>query len=124
MRTLALLLSACALVLLAAAPPTSDEVRRLIRQLGDNDFEIRERATAQLLQGGESELPALRRAMENDTDLEVRRRTRRIFDSIERRLCQPVRVFRGHKQNVAAVAFSKDGQWIVLGDLDGAVRVW
>jgi WD40 repeat protein len=124
-RQLMLFLSACAaFVLLAAAPPTRDEVVRLIRQLGDDDFETRERASAQLLKGGESELPALRRAMENDPELEVRRRAKRIFDSIERRLCQPVRVFRGHKQTVTSVAYSRDGRWLVLGDLDGAVRVW
>src|SRR4051794_21979826 len=60
----------------AAAPPagpSAAEVGRLIVQLGDDDFDTREAATARLKEIGEPALAALREALTSD-DLEVRTR--------------------------------------------------
>src|SRR5437868_4427120 len=76
-RLLAFLVSA---LLLAAAPPagpSGTEVGRLIEQLGDDDFDTRERATERLKLAGEPALDALHKALSSD-DLEVRRRARTI----------------------------------------------
>src|SRR4051812_23781761 len=70
--------------LLAAAPPagpSGPEVRRLIEQLGDDDFGVREAATARLKRAGEPALDALHKAL-SSYDLEVRLRAGRIVATI------------------------------------------
>jgi hypothetical protein len=60
----------------AAAPPAGPlgaEVGRLIGQLGDDDFDRREAATARLKTAGEPALDALHKATASD-DPEARRR--------------------------------------------------
>jgi hypothetical protein len=52
--------------------PTPDDLRKLIEQLGDSSFEVRERACERLTLIGGPALPALARAA-NDPDAEVRR---------------------------------------------------
>src|SRR5436190_4644521 len=77
------------LPLMAAAPPAGPsgaEVERLIGQLGDDDFDVRERATARLKMACEPALDALCKALKSD-DLEVRRRATRIVAAVENRLC-------------------------------------
>ena len=69
-----------AALLLGAAPPagpSTAEVARLVGQLGDDDFDTREAATARLKQIVEPALDALNKATTSD-DLEVRDRARRI----------------------------------------------
>ena len=61
------------------------EVARLIRQLGDEDFDRREAATERLSRIGEPALPLLRLA-ERDPDLEVRKRATRLARQIQGRL--------------------------------------
>jgi hypothetical protein len=58
-----------------------DKVKRLIKQLGDDDFEVREKATQELIQLGAAALPELRQATK-DADAEVATRARRCLDSI------------------------------------------
>jgi WD40 repeat protein len=36
----------------------------------------------------------------------------------------PIRVFKGHEDNVSCLAFSPDGETIVSGADDGTVRLW
>jgi RNA polymerase sigma factor (sigma-70 family) len=61
-------------------PPT--EVARLIGQLGDEDFEAREAATARLMRAGESALPALHEALASN-DPEVRSRATKIIAAMK-----------------------------------------
>jgi len=69
-------------VLPPAAPVGADRLRRLIAELGDDDFTVRERATAEL----EKVLPAaelaLRRALQDNGDLEVRTRLLRLLEQL------------------------------------------
>src|SRR5579872_5632588 len=59
----------------AATPP---DIPQLIKELGDADFSVRERATEALKQKPKA-IPALRAALRSD-DREVRRRSKEIFD--------------------------------------------
>src|SRR5262245_2786705 len=62
-----------------------DDLTRAVRQLGDKDFKVREKATAQLLQAGKAARPALRKALGSD-DPEVVRRARAVLDQIQHRI--------------------------------------
>src|SRR4051794_5552289 len=95
----------------AAAPPAGPsgaEIGRLIEKLGDDDFDVREAATERLMLAGEPALAALRKALSSD-DLEVRRRARRIVDSVEGRLYPELRLT-GHTREVWGVCVSADGK--------------
>ncbi len=66
--------------------PSADIRRKgetLIRQLGDNNFSVREKAEAQIRAMGAPALPLLRKAVK-DPDLEVSRRTRTCLADLER----------------------------------------
>ena len=58
-----------------------EKVKALIRQLGDDSFEVREKATTDLIQLGEVALPELRAAAK-DGDAEVVRRARHCLNKI------------------------------------------
>jgi hypothetical protein len=59
-----------------------DKIKGLIRQLGDDVFEVREQASGQLVAIGARALPFLRQAG-NDLDVEVSRRAKECLRSIE-----------------------------------------
>ncbi len=67
-----------------ATPARLARVKQLVAQLGDDAFAVREKAEADLLALGAVALPALR-AAGKDSDLEVRRRARRLVWRIEKR---------------------------------------
>lgn len=79
-------LSLCGAAASAAAPPPrplgTPEVRRLIEQLGDRDFRVRERAERLLMAEGSAALPLLRKAM-GSPDPEIRRRALRLVPGLE-----------------------------------------
>jgi hypothetical protein len=62
------------------APPAS--VEKLIELLGDNDYEVRDRANRKLLELGAEALPALRKAIDHP-DAEIRRRLKDMVPAIE-----------------------------------------
>jgi len=64
------------------AAPETKQLKKLIRDLGSDDFSVREKATQGLSEMGRPALPALRNALQN-TDAEVRQRARRIMNSIQ-----------------------------------------
>src|SRR5262249_57165752 len=64
-----------------ATPLDMEKVRLLIRQLGDDSFEVREKATQALIAIGEPAVPFLRQAAKS-TDPEVVRRAERILQAI------------------------------------------
>jgi uncharacterized protein (TIGR03067 family) len=68
----------------------TEQIARLIKQLGDDDFAKREAASRQLDAIGEPALPALRRAAASSDDPEVRRRSESIAKNITARLFAPV----------------------------------
>jgi hypothetical protein len=63
----------------------SDRVATLIRHLGDDAFARREAASKELEDIGEPALTALRRAATSSDDLEIRRRAKRIIQTIASR---------------------------------------
>lgn len=73
---------ALALPLFFAAPQDDERIDRLIRDLGSDDFETREKATAELKKIGKPAVPALRKAAESD-DAEVKLRAKKLLEDIE-----------------------------------------
>jgi hypothetical protein len=71
----------------AAAParPTADPVRivRLIADLDDDDFEVRQKASEELRQLGELAGPAMRAALDKTASAEVRRRLEKLLERLE-----------------------------------------
>src|SRR5262245_21440584 len=85
------------------------EIERLVKQLGDDSFKVREEAGRKLVREyGESALEALDQAARSD-DAEVARRAGELIRAIEKSLAAEVRQLRGHTDQVLAVAFDKDG---------------
>jgi Flp pilus assembly protein TadD len=69
----------CAMSLLAATPPPQQPtVDSLVRDLGDNSFAVRERASDQLRRMGDAAIPALKKALDS-TDAEVRWRAKNLL---------------------------------------------
>ena len=64
-------------------PADQERVQKLLKQLGDKDFQTREKATTDLISVGPLALPALKEAGKN-ADAEVRRRSERCLQAIER----------------------------------------
>jgi hypothetical protein len=65
---------------------SQEQIAKLIEQLGNSDFEVRESANRQLREMEEA-LPALRRAAQS-SDLEVRRRAKEVVAVLEKRLSE------------------------------------
>ena len=63
----------------AAAAPSQEEIARWVRQLGDQRFTTREKATQQLWSSGQAAEPALQQALKSP-DPEVARRAGEILD--------------------------------------------
>ena len=64
----------------AGAAPVEQEIDRAIRELGDERFDVREKASAALFAAGFAAEPALRKAAAGD-DPEVRIRAQKILDN-------------------------------------------
>jgi hypothetical protein len=86
-RLAALALALTVQVGVVAEESSRDETKiaRLIRQLGDDDFEVRESASQKLEKLGQPALAALRKALSSE-DLEIRRRAVRLIERITDRL--------------------------------------
>lgn len=107
-------LLAPALVIIAVAqpsfalPPISGDLDRLVKELGSDDFALREAATKTLQSFGERALPALESAKASP-DPEIRRRVRRISEAVvarrERQQRQPLQ-----------------GRWQVVGWAEGGTE--
>jgi hypothetical protein len=63
--------------------PSEKEISNFILQLGDEDFATREKAQKALLRIGTPALEALRKAIRDTTDLEIRRRANEITKQID-----------------------------------------
>ncbi len=101
-----------------AASPTSEQIASWILQLGHDSFQVREQATAKLLQAGEAAEPALITAARS-ADAEVARRARDLLERIE-----AARILRGHSKPVLSVVFSPGGKQIASASSDQTVKLW
>jgi hypothetical protein len=68
--------------------PAPDAVAKLIGQLSSKDFQTRQGASAKLEKLGAPVLPALRKALKTDVELEARRRIEQVIGRIEAGLLQ------------------------------------
>jgi hypothetical protein len=66
------------------------KIRDLIRDLGDDSFQVREKASAALLAYGRTAMPLLREALNKNPDVEVQRRAEDILRRIEEREESPL----------------------------------
>jgi len=78
----------CLLALLSAgdapAPPSDDQLARLVAQLDADDFRVRDRATRRLREAGLDAVPRLRQAAEQSPSAEVRARLAEVIAAITR----------------------------------------
>jgi RNA polymerase sigma factor (sigma-70 family) len=58
----------------------ADRLAKLIRDLDNDEFDVRERASKELKEAGEVAVPLLRKAMENTTSVEARRRMAELLE--------------------------------------------
>src|SRR5262245_17481317 len=107
-----------------------EDIARLIRQLGADEFAERESASKRLEEIGVPALEALQEAAKKNADLEVRARASRLVKIIERFLFHEVRRFEGHNgtdpiwgQWITRLAVSPDGRHLVSCGGDG-LRLW
>jgi hypothetical protein len=68
--------------------PSPDAVAKIIGQLSSEDFQTRQEASAKLEKFGSPVLPALRKALKTDVELEVKRRLEQVIGRIEAGLVQ------------------------------------
>ena len=62
--------------------PTAADIDRAVRQLGDREYTVRQRASQVLWEAGRAAEPALQKALDSD-DLEVVYRARQILDQLQ-----------------------------------------
>jgi len=77
-------LLACGTAQSADAPPkklSAEEVRKLVRQLDDDNFAVRQQADAALRKAGKDVVPLLRKELARTKSVEVRKRLRQIVGS-------------------------------------------
>jgi WD40 repeat protein len=100
-----------ALPALAAPGDNAADIEKLIRDLGDDDFDVRQAATEKLAKIGEAALPALKQAAEGK-DVEVKRRATDLLARIEKEHPAELLTIRGPNGGywVNRVAFTKDGK--------------
>src|SRR5262249_43390808 len=81
----------------AGAPPDGEQVERWIADLADEEFAVREKATAELAKLGYAAAPALRKARANQSDPERALRLQELLKRIDRIDLELIRVPEGVK---------------------------
>jgi WD40 repeat protein len=103
---------------------SSEEINRLVNQLGDVDFAKRVEARKQLEAIGEPAVGILKKAIESSGDAEIRTAGKAIVETIERKTSGLLRVFGGHGGRVNGVDISADGHRALSSSWDGTLRYW
>jgi WD40 repeat protein len=103
---------------------SNEEINRLVKQLGDNDFAKRAQARKLLEAIGEPAVGFLKKAAESADDAEVRSAAAEIVEAYERKHSGSVRTLAGHGARVNGVAISADGKQALSACWDGALRYW
>jgi WD40 repeat protein len=126
---LVLLLAGLATLSIASAQPSQpqpgadkkviDEINRLVKQLGDDDFATRAEAKKRLETIGEPAIGILSKVAESAQDAEVRSAAKAIVEAFD-----VIRVFAGHRDRVNGVAVTADGKRALSASWDGALRLW
>ena len=101
-----------------------EEIDRLIKELGDDQFATRIQARKQLETIGEPAIPALKKVLENTNDPEIRSAARALVEAYEQKESGILRVFAGHGDRVNGVAISRDGKRALSASWDGGLRYW
>ena len=105
----------------ASDPDAAPEVRRLIKQLGDDEFAKREEASKRLTEIGEPALDAVTKAA-TSSDPEVRRRAADIVAVIDDNL-HPEHCFTGGRNWVRQLCVSADGKRVLTCGYQ-KMRLW
>jgi WD40 repeat protein len=103
---------------------STEEINRLVNQLGDDDFTKRSEAKSKLEAIGEPAIPILKKAAESSEDAEIKAAARTIVEEFEKKNSGLVRVFDKHGERVNGVAISADGKRALSACWDGALRYW
>jgi WD40 repeat protein len=103
---------------------SNEEIDRLVKQLGDDDFEKRADARKRLEAIGEPAIEILKKAAESADDTEIRSAAKQIIEAFARKNSGLLRVFQKHGERVNGVAISKDGKRGLSACWDGVLRYW
>jgi WD40 repeat protein len=107
-----------------AKKASSEEILRLVRQLGDENFAKRTQARKQLEAIGEPAIGALQKAAESAGDPEIRTAAKAIVEAFEQKTSGLVCLFGGHRNRVNGVAIRADGKRALSASWDGVIRYW
>jgi WD40 repeat protein len=108
---------------LRSATPADDKRATQLMALWDDDsYEVREKASRELIALGPPIKPLLTKAANDGSSAESRIRAREALRQLGQP--KPVAQLRGHEENVACAAFSPDGQFVAVGGRDGRVLIW
>jgi WD40 repeat protein len=103
---------------------SKEEIDRLVKRLGDDQFTRRLQAKKDLECIGAPALGALKKAAESAGDPEVRNAARALIENFEQKNSGMLRVFTGHGSRVNGVAISADGKRALSASWDGVLRDW
>jgi hypothetical protein len=110
-------------VLKPVPPADADKVRRLVKELDDDDFATRERATAELHDLAEAAEADLRKALEGATAAEVRERLKRVLDA-DGRAASPERLRQERALEVLEAAGTSAAEKLLRELAKGAPPAW